>query len=244
MPDADARRAGIKRFYKTASVGETDTGFALLLDGRPTLTPAKAKLVAPTRALAEALAAEWERQGETLTPAEMPLTRLANSALDGVARAMPATIDEIAGYAGADLVCYRALEPEALAARQAAAFDPVLAFAEATLGARFVLSGGIMHVAQPPASLQAVRAAVADYAEPFALTALHALTSLSGSALIALAVARGAMTPEAAWQAAHVDEDFQIERWGVDDEAARRRAARKREFLTAAFVLGALRAQA
>lgn len=234
-------QAAVKRFYKTASVAEVDGGFALQLDGKPALTPAKGKLIAPNWTIAEALAAEWESQVETLAPAKMPLTRLANSALDGVARTMAATADEIAGYAGSDLVCYRALEPEALAARQAAAFDPALVFAEQALGARFALAGGIMPVAQPAASLEAVRAAVAAHADPFAMTALHALTSLSGSALLALAVARGAMSPEAAWTAAHVDEDFQIERWGVDEEAARRRAAREREFLTAAFVLAALR---
>ena len=169
----------------------------------------------------------------------MPLTRLAHSALDGVAGALEATISEIAAYAGSDLVCYRAAEPETLAARQAAAFDPVLAFAEEALGARFELAGGIMHVAQPEASLQAVRGAIP--AEPFAVTALHALTSLSGSALIALAVARGAMAPEAAWSAAHVDEDFQIERWGADEEAMGRREARWRDFSAAAFALEALR---
>ena len=232
----------IKRVYKTADVAEEDGGFALRLDGRITRTPAKNKLVAPTRALAEAIAEEWRTQGEILQPAAMPLTRLANSALDGVARSIPETVAESAGYAGTDLVCYRALEPEALAARQAAAFDPVLAFAEEAFGARFVLAGGIMHVAQPEASLTAVRAAVETFAEPFALTALHALTSLSGSALIALMVAHGATSAEDAWRAAHVDEDFQIERWGVDKEAKQRREARFRDFAAAAFALGALRA--
>ncbi|MDE3177867.1 MAG: ATPase [Pseudomonadota bacterium] len=231
----------LKRFYERAQAGEADGGFALLLDGRPTRTPAKAKLIAPTRALAEAMAREWQAQGETIQPATMPLTRLANSALDGVAQAMAATAAEIAGFAGADLVCYRALEPEALAARQAAAFDPVLAFAQAALGARFVLAGGIVHVPQPEASLAAVRAAVETYADPFALTALHGLTSLSGSVLIALAVARGAMPAASAWGAAHVDEDFQIQQWGADDEATLRRAAREKEFAAAAFTLDALR---
>ena len=231
----------IKRFYAKAEVGEADGGFALRLDGRIARTPAKAKLIAPARALAEAIAAEWRAQGETIQPAAMPLTRLANTALDGVAMAMPETVAEISGYAGTDLVCYRALEPEALAARQAAAFDPVLAFAEAAFGARFALAGGILHVPQPEASLKAVRAAVEALAEPFALTALHALTSLSGSALIALMVAHDAATAEAAWQAAHVDEDFQIEAWGADDEAMRRREARFRDFAAAAFAIRALR---
>lgn len=231
----------LKRFYKSAQAGEAENGFALLLDGRPTRTPAKAKLIVPTRTLAQAVAAEWQAQGETIQPATMPLTRLANSALDGVAQTMAATVEEIAGFAGADLVCYRALEPEALAARQAAAFDPLLAFAQAALGVRFLLAGGIMHVPQPEASLKAVRAAVEAHDDPFALTALHGLTSLSGSVLIALAVAREAMTVEAAWAAAHVDEDYQIEKWGADEEATARRAARAREFAAAAFTLEALR---
>ena len=238
---ADMKAPQVKRFYATADVGEIDGGFALRLDGRIARTPAKAKLIAPARALAQAIAAEWAAQPEFLQPAAMPLTRLANSALDGVAHALPETVAEIAGYADSDLVCYRALEPEALAVRQAAAFDPVLAFAEDALGARFVLAGGIMHVPQPEPSLQAVRAAVEAYAEPFALTALHALTSLSGSALLALMVAHGATTTEAACAAAHVDEDFQIERWGADEEAAQRRAARARDFAAAALALRALR---
>jgi len=235
------RAPEIRRFYSAADVSETDGGFALRLDGRIARTPAKAKLIAPARALAEAIAAEWSAQGEIIRPAAMPLTRLANSALDGVAHAIPETVVEIAGYAGSDLVCYRALEPEPLASRQAAAFDPVLAFAEGAFGARFVLAGGLMHVPQPEASLQAVRAAVESYAEPFALTALHALTSLSGSALLALMVAQGATTTESAWAAAHVDEDFQIERWGADEEATLRRAARARDFAAAALALRALR---
>jgi chaperone required for assembly of F1-ATPase len=238
---ADMRSAAIKRFYKSAEVAETDAGFALTLDGRTAMTPAKAKLAAPTRALAEAIAAEWQAQGETLTPAAMPLTRLANSAIDGVQKAIEQTIDEIAGFAGTDLVCYRATEPQALAERQAEAFDPVLAFAAEAFGARFALAGGLMPVAQPEASLRAIRDAVAAATDPFALTALHALTSLSGSALIGLAVARGAMSAEAAWRAAHVDEDFQIERWGADDEAMARRAARFRDFAAAARALEALR---
>jgi chaperone required for assembly of F1-ATPase len=238
---ADMRAPEIKRFYQTADVGEAEGGYAVRLDGRIARTPAKAKLVAPTRKLAEALAAEWAAQATTIIPARMPLTRLANSALDGVARAIEATVEEVARYAGADLVCYRATEPERLVALQAEAFDPVLAFAEGELGARFLLAGGLIHVTQPEASLAAVRAAVAAHAEPFALTALHGLTSLSGSVLIALAVARGALAAPAAWRAAHVDEDFQIERWGVDAEAEQRRDARGAEFAAAAFALEALR---
>jgi chaperone required for assembly of F1-ATPase len=235
------RAAIIKRNYTAATVGEIEAGFAVLLDGRVARTPAKMQLVAPTRALAAGIAAEWAAQGETIDASAMPLTRLANSALDGVARAPRETATEIANYAGADLVCYRAIEPPALVDRQAEAFDPVLEWAQATLAARFVLAGGVMHVAQPDNALAAVRAAVEAYAEPFALTALHGLTSLSGSALIALMIAGGALAPDAGWRAAHVDEDFQIERWGADVEAEQRRDARWREFAAAAFTLEKLR---
>ncbi len=233
------RAPTVKRFYATASAGAADGGFAVRLDGRIARTPAKNKLIVPTWALAEALAAEWAAQGETIAPASMPLTRLAHTALDGVVLKLDETIAEIAGFAGSDLVCYRALEPEALAQRQAAALDPVLAFAEREFGAKFVLAGGIVHVAQPEESLRAVRQGIPR--EPFAVTALHGLTTLSGSALLALMVVRGATTPEAAWGAAHVHEDFQIERWGADEEAMRRREARGRDFAAAAFAIAALR---
>jgi chaperone required for assembly of F1-ATPase len=236
------RAVTIKRFYAAATVGEIEGGFAVLLDGRLALTPAKAKLIAPTHSLAEAIAAEWAAQGETIDAAAMPLTRLANSALDGVARALRETATEVANYAGADLVCYRATEPPALAERQAEAFDPVLEWAQTALDARFVLAGGVMHVAQPEASLAAVRAAVDAHVEPFALTALHGLTSLSGSALIALMIADGVLAADAGWRAAHVDEDFQIELWGADAEAESRRDARWREFAAAAFTLERLSA--
>ena len=231
----------VKRFYKSADAAPHEGGFAVTLDGRVARTPAKAKLVAPTEALARALAAEWAAQGEVLEAHAMPLTRLANSALDGVAQAMAETAAATAAYAGSDLVCFRAEETPALSARQAAAFDPVLDFAERRLGARFLLAGGIMPVAQPEPALAAVRAAVEAHADPFALTALADLTSLSGSALIALAVSHGELDAEAAWAAAHVDEEFQIERWGRDAEAQARRDARGREFAAAAFVLKALK---
>jgi chaperone required for assembly of F1-ATPase len=242
LAQINMRAPTIKRFYVAATVGEIDGGFAVLLDGRAARTPAKLKLVAPTHSLAEAIAAEWAAQGEMIDASAMPLTRLANSALDGVARALRETATEVANYAGADLVCYRGVEPQDLADRQAEAFDPVLQWAETALGARFVLAGGVMHVAQPESALAAVRAAVDTHAEPFALTALHGLTSLSGSALIALMIADGALAAEAGWRAAHVDEDFQIERWGADVEAERRRDTRWREFAAAAFTLERLRA--
>jgi len=234
------RAPEIKRFYGSATVGEVEGGWALLLDGRGARTPAKNRLVAPSPAIAGLMAAEWVGQGALVDPTSMPVTRLANSAIDGVANAMAETRADIARYGGADLLCYRAAEPEALVARQAAAFDPVLAWAEEALGARFILSAGVTHVRQPARALAAVRRAVDAYESPFAVAALHGLTSLSGSVLLALAVARGAFGAEDAWRAAHVDEDFQIRKWGEDDEAMARRAARWAEFAAAARVIGAV----
>jgi chaperone required for assembly of F1-ATPase len=240
LAQANMRDPQIKRFYKAASVGEVESGFALRLDGRGARTPAKNRLVVPSEKIAKAMAAEWAGQGEIVIPASMPVTRLANSAIDGVARTLAKTREEITRYAGADLTCYRALEPEALVEDQSEAFDPVLAWAAEALGARFILSAGLMHVAQPESALAAVRRAVDAFERLFAVAALHAMTSLTGSVLLALAVARGALGAEAAWRAAHVDEDFQIRKWGEDAEAGARRAARAREFYAAAMVIAAL----
>jgi chaperone required for assembly of F1-ATPase len=240
LTQAAMRAPEIKRFYEAAAVGEVDGGYALLLDGRGARTPAKNKLVAPTRAIAEAIAGEWAGQGAVVDPTSMPLTRLANSAIDGVARTLAETRADIARYAGADLICYRAEAPEALVEMQAEAFDPVLVWARDALGAWFILGAGVMHVTQPEPALAAVRAAVDAYQSPFAVAALHGLTSLSGSVLLALAVARGAWSAEDAWRAAHVDEDFQILQWGEDDDAMARRAARWAEFDAAARMIGAI----
>ncbi|MGD0639382.1 MAG: ATP12 family protein [Roseiarcus sp.] len=237
---ANMRPAGIKRFFRQASVGEAEGGgFALLLDGRRARTPAKRPLILPTRALAELVAAEWAGQGETIEPAAMPLTRLANSALDGVATTMDATRAEIAGYAGADLLCYRAEAPEALVAAETEAFDPVLDWAGPALGAKFLVGAGVVHVRQPESALQALRAALDAVEDPFALAALHVMTSLTGSVLLALAVARGRLSADEAWRIAHVGEDFQIANWGEDEEAESRRAARRRDFEAAARVVEA-----
>ncbi len=234
---AAMRPAALKRFYSGASVGEADGGFALLLDGRGARTPAKQPIVAPNRGLAEAIAREWAVQGETIDPAAMPLTRLVNSALDGVAGARHETRAEIARYAEADLTCYRADAPEALVAAESAAFDPVLEWAGEALGAHFRVAEGIVHRAQPQAALDAVRAALEAFDEPIALAALHVATSLTGSALLALALARGRLSAEEAWRIAHVGEDFQISQWGEDADARARREARRRDFEAAAHAL-------
>ena len=230
----------VKRFYTSVGIAEGEGGWQVELDGRAAKTPGKNKLIAPARAIADEIAAEWAAQGETVNPDSMPFTRLANTAIDGVANTAAETRADIARYVETDLLCYRALEPEALAKLQAEAFDPILAWAETALGAKFILSGSLMHVAQPPAALAATRAAIEAHESPFAITALHGLTGLSGSVVIALAVAKGAIGAQTAWKAAHVDEDFQIAQWGEDDEAKARRAHRWREFETAARVIRAL----
>jgi chaperone required for assembly of F1-ATPase len=233
---ANMRPAPIRRFYKSVEAREAEGGvYALLLDGRPARTPGRNRLAAQSLPLMQRVADEWERQRETIDPADMPLTRLLNAAIDGVARAMAETRAEILKYAASDLLCYRAEEPEMLAERQRLAFDPVLDWAAEALGARFRLGAGVVHVKQPRDAIEAVRAAVEDFADPVALAGLSAMTTLSGSALLALAVARGRLSPEEAWRAAHIDEDFEVERWGADAEANARRAARWREFEAAAM---------
>jgi chaperone required for assembly of F1-ATPase len=236
---ANMRPPLARRFYVLAGVAPQGTGFALTLDGKSARTPAKNPLVLSTRALAELIAQEWSGQGEAIDPILMPATRIANSAIDGVASNMSAVRDEIAGYAAADLVCYRAAEPEELASAQAAAFDPVVDWARQALGARFLLSEGIRHVAQPEAALAAVGAALAAIEDPFALAALHVATTLTGSALLVLAMSMGRLSAEEAWRAAHVDEDFQISRWGEDAEARARRNLRWQEMEAAARILAA-----
>ncbi len=238
---ANMRPQGLRRFYKSVSLSETSEGFALLLDGKPAKTPGQHKLVAGTRHLGDLLTAEWQRQGERIEPADMPVTRIVNSAIDGGAGALAPLRAEIAKFAGADLLCYRAAEPQLLAQAQRDAFDPVLDWAAQALGARFHLSHSLVHVAQPPESLLKVRAALDAIADPAALVALHVATTLTGSALLALALWRGAYNAQAIWRIADIDEDFQIEQWGADEDANARRAARWREMTAAEQVLDAVR---
>src|SRR6202789_785395 len=234
---ANMRPPPVGRFYKAVEVREADGGHALLLDGRGARTPGRNPLSATSQPLMLKVAEEWERQHETIVPADMPLTRLLNSAIDGVAHTMAETRADILSYAGSDLLCYRAEEPDTLVARQAHAFDPVLRWAAESLGARFNVTTGVMHVAQPHEALAAIGAALDAYEDPVAVAALSVMTTMTGSALLALAVAHVFFSPQDAWRAAHVDEDFQAERWGADAEAVARREARWREFEAAAMAV-------
>ncbi len=223
-----------KRFWKEVSLAATaDGGWRLLLDGRSLKTPGKRELIVPRADLAEGVAEEWRAQKAHLDPGSMPLTRLANSVLDGVVDRFDEVVDDAAKYAGTDLVCYRADTPARLVARQTEGWDPLLDWLETTHGARLSVAEGIVHVAQDRRALAALRAAVAAF-DPWRLAGFHTVTTLSGSFVIALALARGRLERDQAWALAHLDEDWNAELWGRDTEAERRLAFRRIEFDAAA----------
>ena len=226
---AKPSKPGLARFYEAVAVTEEQDGFGISLDRHPVRTPERAPLILPTRALAGAVAEEWAAQGSLIDPASMVMTKLAKTAIDRVAGREPAVAAEIVEYAGCDLVCYRADGPERLVARQAAAWDPLLSWAARALDCHFVCVTALVHHPQPEGTLAAF-ARELDRQDPFRLTALHTMTALTGSAILALALHRGGITADEAWKAAHVDEDWQIEQWGHDAEAQARRAARRHEF--------------
>jgi chaperone required for assembly of F1-ATPase len=224
-----------KRFYAGAGVAEGKSGFLITLDGKPIKTPSGHQVVAPARSIADAIAAEWNMQADTINPLTMPLTRFANSVVEGVTGKVDAVADDIAKYLGSDLLFYRAGHPEALVAREAAYWDPILFWAADTLGAHFILAEGLVHVRQPDSAVAAARAALPP--DAWSIAALHVVTTLTGSALLALALLRGVLDQDQVWAAAHVDEDWNIEKWGVDEEVAARRAARLVDFKAAASIL-------
>jgi chaperone required for assembly of F1-ATPase len=231
-----ARASLRKRFYKQAQLGDNaGEGFPLLLDGKQVMTPARKPLLAPVRDLAQSIAQEWDAQAEVIDPFAMPLTRLANVIIDGVAPAPAPVTEEIVQYLGSDLLCYRADTPPGLVERQIAAWDPVLDWARDALGARFILIEGVVHAAQPPEAIAAAAATIP--ADAWRLGAVASITTLTGSALLALALNAGAFDAVAAWRAAHVDEDYQMSQWGSDDIALARRESRFAEFMAAATVL-------
>jgi chaperone required for assembly of F1-ATPase len=231
------RNALPSRFYEAVAVLERDGLFHVALDGRTARTPARNPLAVGSKAVAEALAAEWQAQVDRIDPAKMPLTRLVNSALDGVADQHEAVRAEIVRYAGSDALCYRAGEPEALVERLDELWNPILREMESALGARFVLAQGVMYAQQPQTTLDAVAARVAGIPTPVALAGAHNVMTLTGSTILMLALADGRRDSEAIWAAAHCDEDYQIAIWGQDEEAAERRVIRRAEFDAAALLL-------
>jgi len=219
----------MKRFYKDVSVAPEGPGFALRLDERPVKTPARAGLVVPSLALAEAMAAEWSAQGEEIDPRSMPLTGLANAAIDRVAPDPQAFAARLAEYAESDLLCYRADNPDKLVARQAERWDPVLAWARRRFDIELHVVTGIIHQPQSEAAVQQLARAVASRGA-FELAGLSPLVTVSGSLVIALALAEGAISFEEAWAAASLDEQWQLEQWGDDADASAALEARRKDF--------------
>ena len=230
----------MKLFYKQAGIASAADGHRVTLDGKPIRTPAKAEMVLPTAALAEAVAAEWQAQGEEIRPADMPLTQLAATAIDRVSKEREAVIEELVGYAETDLLCYHAEEPQDLVARQIATWQPLLDWATETFEAPFQVTAGIMPARQPEPALQGARRALETLSD-LELTALASLTAACGSLILALAVRHGQISAEEAFSAAQLDETYQIEQWGEDEEARKRRALLLRDIEAATTFLSLCR---
>ena len=217
-----------RRFYEAVRIDSVEGGFVVKLDERSLKTPASRPLLLPTETLAEVLAGEWEAQESEIDTASMPLTRLAFTAIDRTPSVRDGMAGELAAYAGTDLVCYIAEDPPVLAEREAAAWGPWLAWAERELGVALTPSIGIAHAAQPEDSLENARRFAGEL-DDFGLTGLVYAAGLFGSAVLAMAVAKGALDAAEAFELSRLDEAFQQERWGVDDEAAMRTEALRRE---------------
>ncbi|MDX6748340.1 ATP12 family protein [Geminicoccaceae bacterium 1502E] len=230
----------MKRFYKEVGVAGEAAGWAVTLDGKPVNTPARARLVLPTEALAQAVAGEWRAQGEKLDTARMPLTRMATTAIDLMPERRGDAAAEMTGYAGTDLLCYRTDNPEDLAARQDAAWQPWLAWAESELAAPLEVTRAVEPLEQPASSLAALAAAVEEL-DDWRLVGTHAATTLSGSLVLGLAMERGALAPETAFEAAALDELYEIERWGLDEIQEKRHSRLRGDLEAAARFLALLR---
>jgi chaperone required for assembly of F1-ATPase len=233
----------MKRFYKDVSVGADAHGFAVLLDGKPVKTPARNDLRLPTRALAEAVALEWAGQGDTVIAATMPLLRLSNTVIDGVADNRDEVINAILRFGENDLLCYRAHQPPELAARQAEGWDPLLAWARRRLSVHMRVVDGVTHVDQSPDALEALREALRGY-DAFTLGGLHVIASITGSLVLGLAVVEGHAGGARAFELSRIDEAYQAEKWGADAEAVKRTAALAYELDKAAELAAKARADA
>ena len=226
----------MKRFYKSVGIAAEESGFSVRLDNRPVKTPAKNLLLLPNRPLADAVAAEWDRQSEDIDAHSMRLTRLANSAIDRVTGHRQAVIAEVAGFAGTDLVCYRAAEPASLAKRQEEGWAPLVSWVAERHGIHLAITTGLLPVAQSDRSAKAVQTAIESF-DVFSLAGLHLVTSACGSVVLGLAVADGRIDGASAWEFSLIDESFQIEEWGEDPEATKRRAGLLEDITAAAEYL-------
>jgi chaperone required for assembly of F1-ATPase len=230
----------MKRFYKRVEAVSAAEGYGVSLDGRPLRTPGRRDLIVPSAAIATAIAAEWNTQEGDVRPADMPLTRIAHNAIDRVTPQRALVVQQVAGYAGTDLVCYRAIRPPELASRQEAVWQPLVDWAVLRYDAPLEVTAGVIPIAQPPASLQAFAAAVGKH-DDFALAALHVATAACGSLIIALALTEGRLDAERAFAVSQLDESFQIEAWGEDSEQAQRRRALAADISAASQFLSLLR---
>lgn len=229
-----------KRFWKTADVREIAGGFAVELDGRTIKTPLKTPIAVPTRALAEAMADEWDAQGEKIDPMTMPVTRAVNATLDKVIPQRVEVADMLADYGACDLLCYRATHPERLIERQQAGWDPLLAWANTRFGAALRTTQGVMHVTQSPDAIEALRARVHQFT-PWELTGFHEFVTITGSLVIGLAAAEDVRPLDSLWECARIDENWQEEQWGEDEEATEMAQAKRAAFFQAATFLALTR---
>ena len=223
----------LKRFWNAATVEQTDDGFAVLLDGRSVKTPAKAALIVPSKALAEKIASEWDAQEGDVNPEIMPFTRAANAAIDKVTLQFVEVADLIAAYGENDLLCYRAAAPQELVDRQATAWDPILDWANDVYGVRLATGQGVMHIAQPPSAIERLTQEV-HALSPFQLTAFHDLVSLTGSLVLGFAIVNNRFGADVAWDLSRIDEIWQAEHWGQDEEALDLAQTKRQALLSAA----------
>jgi chaperone required for assembly of F1-ATPase len=222
----------VKRFWTAATAEPCEGGFTVRLDGRTVKTPAKATVVMPTRAMAEAAAREWDAQQGAVKPETMPVTRAVNSAIDKLVHQRDEVVDLLAAYGASDLLCYRATGPEGLIARQAAGWDPLLGWSALDLGATLVVTSGIVPVDQPAESLARLKAEV-DGFDAFRLAAFHDFVAITGSLILGIALARGRLSGVEAFALSRIDESWQAEFWGVDEDAAALEAVKQRALLEA-----------
>ena len=221
-----------KRFWKEAQVVEAEGGFAVELDGRSVRTPLKSAMTLPSRAMAEAVAAEWDAQEGEIKPVSMPVTRAANAAIDKVTRQHGEVAEMLAAYGDSDLLCYRADSPQELVERQAEAWDPLLDWADATFGARLIPVEGVMHAPQNPRALERLAAPV-HAMDAFRLTAFHDLVGISGSLVIGLAAIHEVKDIGTLWRLSRIDETWQEEQWGIDEDARAQAAMKESDFYAA-----------
>jgi len=226
----------MKRFWKDVSVERAGEGWAILLDSKPVKTPARTALAVPSQALADAIAAEWRTVGETIDPRSMPLTGLANAAIDRVAPDKSAFSRHIARYAEADLACYRVDGPDALVARQMESWDALLGWARRRFDVDFATTAGLIHVQQPTATVERLTDAI-GMLNSFELAGLSQLVTIGGSLIAALALQEEAISAQAAWDAVSLDERWQLEQWGADGEAQVVLESRRSDFFAAARFL-------